>query len=99
FVKVGTDTAGRSVYEMKDDAGDFVTRPAGKHLVDYHFSPPIAVGDRLWVRETWSVKRFEPCLDHERDWQSLGSPVVRYAADGAEIQHQGDRRTGKGIYH
>ncbi len=54
FVKVATDNEGRPVYEMKDAAGQFVARPAGKGLVDYHFSPRIGVGDRLWVRETWS---------------------------------------------
>lgn len=60
---------------------------------------PHQAGDRLWVRETWAVKRYEPCLDHERDWQSLSIPTIRYAADGAEIRHQGDRATGRGIYH
>ena len=54
FVKVATDNAGRPVYEMKDAAGQIVSRPAGKGLIDYHFSPRIGVGDRLWVRETWS---------------------------------------------
>ncbi|QRY69151.1 hypothetical protein JVX98_13080 [Ensifer sp. PDNC004] len=54
FVKVATDKDGRPVYEMKDAAGSFMSRPAGKGLVDYHFSPRIGVGDRLWVRETWS---------------------------------------------
>lgn len=52
FVKVATDNEGRPVYEMKDAAGQFLTRPAGKGLVDYHFSPRIGVGDRLWVRES-----------------------------------------------
>lgn len=55
-------------------------------------------GDRLWVREAWAVKRFEPCLDHERDWQELCGATVRYLADGAEIVHPGDRVTGQGIY-
>lgn len=54
FVKVATDNEGRPVYEMKGADGQFLTRPAGKGLVDYHFSPRIGVGDRLWVRETWS---------------------------------------------
>lgn len=54
FVKVATDPEGRPVYEMKDSAGKFVTRPAGKHFVDYNYSPRIAVGDLLWVRETWA---------------------------------------------
>ncbi len=39
-------------------------------------------GDLLWVRETWAVVRSEPCLAHERDWQSLRHPVIRYSADG-----------------
>lgn len=55
-------------------------------------------GDRLWVKETWAVKRFEPCLHHERDWQELCGPTVRYLADGAEILHRGDRATNQGIY-
>src|SRR5690348_4127879 len=37
-------------------------------------------GARLWVRETWAVQRSEPCLPHERDWQELLSPTVRYLA-------------------
>lgn len=55
FVKVGTDKEGRTVYEMKDARGQFVTRPAGKGFVDYHFSPRIGVGDRMWVRENVSA--------------------------------------------
>lgn len=55
-------------------------------------------GDRLWVREAWAVKRHEPCLEHERDYQELCGPAVRYLADGTEIRHQGDRATGQGIY-
>lgn len=55
FVKVGTETAtGRSVYEMKDKHGAAVTIRAGKHCLEYHFTPPIAVCDRLWVREHWN---------------------------------------------
>lgn len=55
FVKVGTDSQGRSVYEMKDEAGLSISRPAGKGLVDYHFSPRVGVGDRLWVKETHAI--------------------------------------------
>lgn len=57
------------------------------------------IGDRLWVRETWAVQRHEPCLPHERDWQELHSPTIRYLADGATQRVQGDRATGVGIYH
>lgn len=55
FVKVGTDSQGRSVYEMKDEAGLSISRPSGKGLVDYHFSPRIGVSDRLWVKETHAI--------------------------------------------
>ncbi|HET6631546.1 MAG TPA: hypothetical protein VFG73_02405 [Rhodanobacteraceae bacterium] len=55
-------------------------------------------GDRLWVREAWSVDRFEPCEPHERDWQDLHSPVVRYAADDATRRVEGNRQAGH-IYH
>ena len=57
-----------------------------------------AVGDRLWVREAWTVKRNEPCEEHERDYQDLHSPTIRYAADGEEIRHQGNKAAGH-IYH
>lgn len=43
-------------------------------------------GDLLWVREGWLVRRFEPCEPHERDWQELRAPTVRYLADGLEHQ-------------
>lgn len=56
-------------------------------------------GDRLWVRETWAVQRAEPCEPHERDWQDLHSPIIRYLADGATRKVQGNRSTGSGIYH
>jgi hypothetical protein len=55
---------------------------------------------RVYVRESWAVKRFEPCMEHERDWQSLIAPTIRYLADGTEIaMSHGDRSTGRGIYH
>lgn len=56
FVRVAFDKdTGVPIYEMKDAGGVFVTRPAGKHFVDYHYSPRFAVGDRLWAREAWRV--------------------------------------------
>jgi hypothetical protein len=64
FVKVATDMEGRPVYEMKDASGEHIARPAGKGLVDYHFSPRFAVGDRLWVRETWrSHSWYADCVE------------------------------------
>jgi hypothetical protein len=55
-------------------------------------------GDRLWVREAFRVRRAEPCLEHERDWQELLFPTIRYEADGSEIRFQGSRSTGQCIY-
>lgn len=56
FVRVAFDRdTGVPIYEMRDAIGQFVTRPKGKHLVDYHYSPRFAVGDRLWVREAWKA--------------------------------------------
>jgi hypothetical protein len=75
FVKVGTDPHGRPVYEMKDEAGLSISRPSGKDLVDYHFSPRIGVGDRLWVRETWQGLSFGDYLPTKSS-----QCEVRYAA-------------------
>lgn len=61
-------------------------------------SPYGRPGDRLWVRESWLVQRSEPCLEHERDWQELISPTIRYLADGATHRIQGNRSTGAGVY-
>lgn len=55
FVPVGTDKTGRRIFEMKDRFGRAVTRPAGKHFVDYHWTAPFAVGDRLYVREAHAL--------------------------------------------
>jgi hypothetical protein len=38
-------------------------------------------------------------MPHERDYQDLISPVIRYRADGATRRIQGDRATGVGVYH
>ncbi len=58
FVKVGTtkDT-GRPIYEMKDKHGQHVAIAAGKNFVTTNWIAPIAVGDRLYVREHWRVSR------------------------------------------
>ena len=65
---------------MMDDGSWHVTDPRGGHM------SPLTVryraGDRLWVRETWAVKRAEPCFDHERDWQDLSMPI-RLTPNGA----------------
>lgn len=58
FVRVGFDRdTGIPFFEMKDGAGEFLTRPKGKYFVDHHYSPRFAVGDRLWVREAWRVSQ------------------------------------------
>jgi hypothetical protein len=81
FVKVATDKAGRGVYEMKDKYGTAVSRPAGKGIVDYHFTAPIAVGDRLWAREEFSgPHRFKPKVNPPATWP-VGTDVW-YWADG-----------------
>lgn len=87
-------------FEAKDSAGRgyYGFRAANGGLSPYP-KMRFGIGDRLYVREGWAVKRCEPCLSHERGWQSLHGPTVRYLADGAEIEHQGDRSTGRGIYH
>lgn len=75
FVRVAFDKdTGVPIYEMKDSAGQFVTRPKGKHFVDYHYSPRFAVGDRLWVRESLRVT--------END---QGIRWLTYAADGKDV--------------
>jgi hypothetical protein len=61
FRPIGTEKAtGRRVYEIYDDMGRHTTRPAGRGFADYHYMPPYASGDRLWVREafsySWAVK-------------------------------------------
>lgn len=99
--------------EHAEGADRFITAPAsdGKHCGSFWpirrgatIDCPVACpygqpGDRLWVRETWAVQRHEPCEPHERDWQELYSPTIRYLADGATRHVQGDRATGVGIYH
>ncbi len=57
FVKVATDQRGRSVYEMKDRWGSFVSIPARKNFVTPHYSPRIGIGDRVYVREAWRVSQ------------------------------------------
>lgn len=55
-------------------------------------------GDLLWVREAWAVKRHEPCLAHERDYQELISPTIRFLADRECRKIDGNRTSGLGIY-
>lgn len=54
FVRVAFDRDSQvPIYEMKDASGKHVYRPAGTDMQTPHWSPRYAVGDRLWVRETW----------------------------------------------
>lgn len=85
FVKVATDQQGRAVYEMYGPNRKAMTRPAGKHLVDYHFSPPIAVGDTLWVRESFSgPHRFKPKVNPPHTWP-VGTEIWYWADGNPEI--------------
>jgi hypothetical protein len=73
FVKVGTDKeTGRSVYEMKGRGGVSISIAAGKHLATPHYMPPIAVGDRLWVKE--SAKRMPALWHYSADETEIGWP-------------------------
>jgi hypothetical protein len=82
FVRVAFDKkTGAPVYEMKDATGQFLTRPAGKSFVDYHYSPRFAVSDRLYVREAWrSAAPLDDTSPSEMD--DLLFPPLRYEADG-----------------
>ncbi|MAZ85805.1 MAG: hypothetical protein CML31_05280 [Rhizobiales bacterium] len=76
FVKVGTSTEnGRSLYEMRDKFDAPIMRPHGRDSVTPHWSPRFAIGDRLWVRESWQGLSFG-------DYQPTKNRVcdVRYAA-------------------
>lgn len=54
FVRVAFDRDSQvPIYEMKDASGKHVYRPAGTDMQTPHWSPRYAVGDRLWVRETF----------------------------------------------
>lgn len=80
FAKVATDDQGRGVYEIQDAGGNAGARPAGDHIVDHHFSPRIAVGDRLWVREAWRVMK---PLDDISPRDITPHAPITYEADGA----------------
>lgn len=82
FVSVATcNKTGRRVYEMKDAAGAFTTRPAGKHFCDYHFMPRFAVDDRLWVRETWTARMTHGWTIADARSRMFDEEIL-YAADG-----------------
>lgn len=96
FVKVATDKDGRAVYEMKDAAGQFLTRPAGKDLVDYHFSPRVAVGDHLWVKETWRAHGWHAdCVEIAYAAQR---GIVGWSEQHEQIQYPGGDKTAFKYY-
>lgn len=72
FVRVATDMSGRPVYEMKGADGQHVSKPCGKHLADYQFTPRIGTGHLLWVREAVRAIDEAPTFDR----------AVEYIADG-----------------
>jgi hypothetical protein len=92
FVKVATDKRGRSVFEMKDKAGQHVYIPGGPHLQTPHFIPRIAVGDRLYVREHWRVsQKWDETAPRDLPRQAM---TVFYKAGGsiANQRYPGDWR-------
>ncbi len=89
FVPVGTDAQGRRVFEMKDRNGNHMSRPAGKGLVDYQFSPRIALNDRLWVREAWCTSG---SLDSIRPRDLPATALLLYKADGRRSTIAGKQR-------
>lgn len=57
MVKVASDAkTGRTIFEMKDAAGQHVAIRKSKQFITSQFSPRIAVGDRLYVREHWRTE-------------------------------------------
>lgn len=91
FVPVATDNeTGRRVYEMKDAAGQFFARPAGKHLSDYHFMPRYAPGGRLYVQEAWRVTR---TLDHVAPRDLDRTTIPEWLATDPEL-YSGRKRPG-----
>lgn len=92
MVKVATDKAtGRSVWEMRDGAGGFVSIRAGRHTMSPHFLPRYAVGDRLWVREAW---RTSALYDETAPRYLNQGAFIHYEADGS-----GDKRIGRENLH
>lgn len=84
FVRVAFDKdTGVPVYEMKDEAGGFLTRPKGKNFVDHHYSPHFALGDRLWVREAW---RSSTAYDDLPPSEMGGEEPIHYDADGSMVR-------------
>ncbi len=80
FVRVATDEKGRPVYEMKGANGRHLSRPAGNHFVDYHYSPNYAVDDLLYVRESFlGPMAYEANGYKLTEW---GNKPFWYIADG-----------------
>lgn len=78
FVLVGTDTkSGRPVYEMKDRNGNPVYISRGAPFQSPHFLPPYAVGDRLYVRESYAPRYFDGGKDaYQADWTGESADCV-----------------------
>lgn len=98
FHRIGTDTEGRAVFEMRDHDHNHVCIPAGKHFQTPQFITRIGVGDHLYVREAWRTT-------YGLDWtdERLGRPLkprefdpkttaIEYLADGEREMAGKDRR-------
>lgn len=70
FHHIGTDTEGRTVFEMRDHDHNHVFIPAGLHLQTPQFITRIGAGDRLWVRE--SITRFDKGTCDQHVWYRAG---------------------------
>lgn len=85
FVKVATEkVTGRAIYEMRDKRGESVALKKGRWLLDYHFRPPIAVNDIIYVREPWHVSNafddYSPAKSHKgKNVLPRGVEVIRPA--------------------
>jgi hypothetical protein len=56
FVKIGTNAkTGCPEFEMKGASGQHIYIPQGKHCQTPLYTAPVAVGDRLWVRENFKA--------------------------------------------
>lgn len=89
FVKVATaQDTGRDIYEMNTAGGGRVFIRAGSPHITPYYSPPYAVGDRLWVRETWRP------LPGYGAWDFR----VRYAADD-QVAHFEDGSVDTGDWN
>lgn len=87
FHCVGTDAAGRKVYEMRNLFGDHVGIPIGNGLLEMQHKSKFAVGDRLIAREAFSGPyAYKPKANPPATWPA-DTPIWFWADGNPE---QGD---------